>query len=379
MLLDKAEKLISQEQYQKALPIYQCVVHEMVPVLQEADDSNGAIGDTIERGFEGLSVCARTSAGESYRQEMFDYLFDEFDDKRYEGWSDWKWDFLEMAAEMVSTPQEQKRLFEKTDQFLKERSKGDDWFRYDEEKVLNIKLTVVRRCGSPEEADGFLNKNLNHPSMRRQAIEFAFERKNYERVKILAEDGIALDKQGNLRGLISGWTDWLLKAAQARRNPAEIKQYALALFLDSGRDDYYKCYKKCFSGQEWGQEAQRVIGILKKSRDHRGNASLPQVYIWEQRWQDLFDVVHQNSSAHMLSAYGGHLSSHFPKELVEVYEKVIVSELAPLVGRSHYQDLCRFLRQMKKLDTQGRVKTLIEELSVKYANRPAMLEEMKRI
>ena len=47
MLLDKAEKLISQEQYQKALPIYQCVVHEMVPVLQEADDSNGAIGDTI--------------------------------------------------------------------------------------------------------------------------------------------------------------------------------------------------------------------------------------------------------------------------------------------------------------------------------------------
>ena len=48
---------------------------------------------------------------------MFDYLFDEFDDKRYEGWSDWKWDFLEMAAEMVSTPQEQKRLFEKTDQF----------------------------------------------------------------------------------------------------------------------------------------------------------------------------------------------------------------------------------------------------------------------
>ena len=379
MLLDKADKLISSEEYRKALPVYQAVVHEMVPVLQDADDSMGNIGDVIERALNGLSVCVRASVGQAHRKDVLDYLFEEFEDKRYEDWSDWKWSFLEMAAEIVEADQEQKKLLEIADKYLRKRDKGDGFWRSDEETVLKIKQTVIRRCGSPEESTDFIKKNLRYPFIRQQALEEAFKKKDYDQVKVLAEDGIALDGKGNFRGLVNDWTQWLLKAAQTTHNVVDVKKHAVALFLDSGRDDYYKCYKKCFSAQEWEQEASRIIDVIKKSSSYRNEGLLPQVYIWEERWQDLLDMVHQKSSSHMLDAYGAQLSPHFPKELVEIYVKVITNELAPLLGRKNYQNLCRFLRRMKKLDTQGRVKTLIEELSVKYANRPAMLEEMQRV
>ena len=65
--------------------------------------------------------------------------------------------------------------------------------------------------------------------------------------------------------------------------------------------------------------------------------------------------------------------------MTEIYEKVIVEELAPLVGRGSYQRLCQFLRQMKKLDAEQRVKALVEKLRVLYKNRLAMLEELQEV
>ena len=59
--------------------------------------------------------------------------------------------------------------------------------------------------------------------------------------------------------------------------------------------------------------------------------------------------------------------------------KVIAEELAPLVGRGSYKRLCQFLRQMKKLGAEVRVKTLVEKLCVQYKNRPAMLEELQEV
>jgi hypothetical protein len=62
-----------------------------------------------------------------------------------------------------------------------------------------------------------------------------------------------------------------------------------------------------------------------------------------------------------------------------MYEKVITEELAPETGRSNYKRVCQFLRRMKKVDAHERVKTLIVELSFKYRNRPAFLEEMRGV
>lgn len=379
MALNKAEEFISRSDAKKALPIYQCILEEMVPLLQNADDSNGEIGSVIEKAFEGLSICARLAKGE-LRKKLLDYFFDEFEHKRYEGWSDWKWNFLEMAAQMAAVPDEQERLFKKLDQSIKAGDKSkDDWSeRYDIETVLGIKLTVLERLGTNKEAEDFLQAHVRYPVMRQRAIEKAFERKDFVLVKKLSQEGEALSKEQNLPGLVNTWRVWMLRASEAERNIPEIKRHTLSLFLDTGDFDYYKRYKKCFSADEWMKEVERVINLAGKSRGYCQD-TIAQIFIQEQRWGDLLAYAQKNVMSYTLESYEKYLTPRFQQEVAVMYEKVIVEELAPETGRSNYQRACQFLRRMKKAGAHERVKALIEELSVKYKNRPAFLEEMRRV
>src|SRR3989338_6304096 len=58
MVLDKAQEFLVKQRPDRALPICQCVLEEMLPLLQEADDSNGSIGYVIGGAFQVLSGCA---------------------------------------------------------------------------------------------------------------------------------------------------------------------------------------------------------------------------------------------------------------------------------------------------------------------------------
>jgi len=379
MAIDKAKEFISRSNAKRALPIYQCVLEEMVPLLQNADDSNGEIGSAIEQAFEGLSICARLAKGE-LRKKLFDYFFEEFEHKRYDGWSDWKWNFLEMAAQMAADSNEQERLFKKLDQSIKTVGKSkDDWSaRYDIETVLRIKLTLLERLGADKEVEDFLQAHIRYPAIRQRAIEKAFEHKDFVLVKKLSQEGERSSKEQNLPGMVNTWRAWMLKASEAERNIPEIKKYTLPLFLDTGDFDYYKRYKRCFSDSEWKEEVERVINLSGEAKGYCQDTTA-QIFIQEQRWRDLLTYAQKNLSSYILEFHGKYLTPRFPQEMAVMYEKVITEELAPEAGRSNYKRVCQFLRRMKKVDAHERVKALVEELSYKYKNRPAFLEEMKRV
>jgi hypothetical protein len=161
MALDAAQGFLGKQQPDWALPIYQCVLEEMVPLLQVADDSNGAIGDVIGQTFEGLSQCAQQASHADFRKELFGYLLKECGHKRYEGWSDWQWEFLAIMGNAVRTPQEREELFFRIDEVEGMHGHQDDRFRYDQERAAVIKMAVIERLGSNEDVEDFLNQHLD--------------------------------------------------------------------------------------------------------------------------------------------------------------------------------------------------------------------------
>ena len=166
----------------------------------------------------------------------------------------------------------------------------------------------------------------------------------------LALDGLAQDKACEFPGLISRSEQHLLDIAGAQKDYPEIKKFSLRLFLNNNDFTFYDCDKRCFTVKEWLQEAQKIIDIIRHSKDVRNYAfALPQIYIREDRWQDLIDFVRKSNSPGALTDFTKHLASRFPEELAKVYEKVIVEKLAPPMGRGNYQYVCKFLRRLKKL------------------------------
>lgn len=383
MVLDKAREFLEKQQQARALPICQCVLEEMVPLLQEADDFNGSIGDVIGWAFQGLSECARQTKDAKdagFHKELLGYLLKECGHKRYEGWSDWRWEFLDIAGEIIQTSQEQEKLFNRIDEVEDKYSYKGDWSRYDHERATIIKMAVIERLGTKEDAEAFLGQNLDCTPLRERAIEQALKCKDYLLAKKLALDGLTQDKARGLPGLISKWEQHLLDIAEAQKDHPEIKKYALRLFLDSNDFTFYGRYKRCFTNKEWPQEARSIIERIRNSKDGRNYAlALPQIYVREKYWQDLMDYVRESSSPGTLESFTKYLSPHFSEDLAEVYERVIIENLAPQMGRGNYQYLCRFLRRFQKIGHKERVAKLVKDLSEKYRNRPAMLEELSRV
>ncbi|MDP2946365.1 MAG: hypothetical protein Q8N61_02855, partial [bacterium] len=255
-----------------------------------------------------------------------------------------------------------------------------DWSRFDYERATVIKLKVVERLGTKEDAEAFLNQHLDCTPLREHAIERALKCKDYMSAKKLAFDGLKPDNSRGLPGIISKWTEYLLNIAEAQKDYPEVKKYALQLFLDRNDFTFYDRYKKCFTAKEWPQEAQKIIDIIGCSKDGRNHIlALPQIYIREDRWPDLMDFVQENNSSWALENFAKYLAKHFPDKLADAYEKVIVEKLAPVMGRGNYQYLCEFLMRLQKLGDKDRVERLVAELSAKYSNRPAMLEELRRV
>ena len=380
MVLDKAREFLTKQQSAGALTICQCVLEEMVPLLQEADDSNGSIGDVIGQAFEGLYGCAQQAKDAGFRKELLGYLLKECGHNRYKGWNNWRWELLTIAGKVVQSLQEKEKLFNRIDEVQEKYSYNFDWSRYDYECGAVIKMAVIERLGSEKDVEKFLNQHLDCTPLREHAIERAFKGKDYVLAKKLALDGFVQDKARGLPGLISKWERHLLDIAEAQKDIPEVKKYALKLFLGSNDFTFYDHYKKCFTNKEWPQEAQKIIDRIRDSKDGRNYVlAMPQIYIREEHWQDLMDFVRKNSSPGVLEKFTKHLASRFPDELARVYEKVIVEKLAPPMGRSNYQYLCRFLRRFQKLGNKDRVRQLVAELSEKYRNRPAMLEELSRV
>jgi hypothetical protein len=333
IVLDTAQGFLKKRQPARALPIYQCVLEEMVPLLQIADDSNGTIGDVIGQAFQGLSECAQQANTTGFRKDLFGYLLKECGHKRYEGWSDWRWEFLAIAGNVVQTSQEREELFCRIEEVERTHGHQDDWFRYDHERAVVIKLAVIERLGSNEEVEDFLKQHLDCTPLRERAIKRALKRKNYESAKKLAFDGLAQDQTRGLPGLINLWARHLLDIAETQKDAPAVKKYALQLFLESNDFGFYDSYRRCFTTAEWRQETQKIIDLIRRSKDGRSYAlALPQIYIREGCWSDLMEYVQESNSSWALEQFTKHLMNRFPDQLADVYEKVIVEKLAPPWG-----------------------------------------------
>ena len=374
-LLNKAVKLVESGNPEQAIPIFQAVIEKLVPALQFADDSNGDIGGAIDWAFDEFYKCIEKIQDPIMRKDLFDYYLTEANRKQYEGW-DWKWDFLRMASALISSGEQEKELFAKLDKISQAGQSSEFFDRYNQEQAAKIKLEVIRKRGRENDINRFINDNLHHTSIRRLAIEQAFSNKDFSRVIELAKQGIEQDTERQYPGLVNEWLDWLLKVAEKEENVEGIREYARLLFSETGDFGYYEKLKKTYSKSNWPDQVEKLLRHLQHIAPF---STLAEISIREKEWQKLLDLVRESTSFETLETYHKYLAPHFPKELVEIYEKTSKELLAQSMGRAAYQDVGQMLRRMKKLGASDRVRQLIKEFSEQYKKRRALLEELERV
>ncbi len=370
-LLESAQKQINNRNYISAVFICTAVMEQMTEALQYSDDSNGDIGGSIDTAYEMLYTIAQEQLSEEIRKLIIEYCFTSFDKQIYSGW-DWHIGVLRLAALLLKTEDETERIFAQI-----EKAQRSD---YEKEEAQSIKYDILLKTKGENAAEKYLEQNITNSNLRREAIQKALKKKNYDKAISLAKDGVNYDLKDK-PGLAKEWYDWLLKIAQAQNDSEKIIEYARLLFIDNFRNeqDYYQILKQYVKTEKWTAFVEAVIQDITTKKRWLDAGLIASIFIKEEWWDRLLELVKKSPGLNTIDHYEKYLSKHYANEIVELYANGVLKYMKNSMGRDHYQNACRYIRKIIKLGARDKANEIISYLKTEYPKRKALMEELDKV
>jgi len=382
-LVAKARRLLKQKRFSHAFQIFQALLEEVYVAVEMVDDSDGNFNlviDNIWGGFE--FIVEATSNESSLAHKMFTYFLGEADKQRYNGWL-LEYDFCRLASSLVRNKSDIKKLFEKLEKLESRISDDDDslaWRARDLEKGIEIKVNTYRLLKDDKSAEDLIEKNMHHPVIRMGVIQKLLAKQDLTHAKKLAHEGLELSDATKFFGVSRDYEDLLLSIAEKENDIERIRYYFQKFFCEKQNFHYYDLLKKTFSKKEWPPKLTELLQILAKDRQ-----TILDIYLKENK-RDLFlkDIIKQcqegpEKSLYLLDRYHKYMTIHFCKTLLDLYGTTLKKLLPNMIGRPRYQELCRYLRRMKKIGGTNEVNDIVMYCQTEYRHRPALQDELSRI
>jgi hypothetical protein len=379
-MAEEAMTDLAKGQFQKSMFIALAIIEEMSDLINDADDSDGQIGGSIEEAFAVLDTITDSELSKIQHDELFNHLITLFEKDSLRSW-DWHFETIALAIKLLKTDKEKERI-KSALSTIKPNGKSWDW---DYRKAQELMLALIKKTENSETAERFIEKNLSsNPEFRVELIEKALKAKDYLKVETLAYEGIAQDEKDS-PGLADDWRNYLLTLYQQIGDTPNTIKFARYFLVHShgGRyhplKHYYDLLKSLTPKDQWSDYLENLImGIKSKSR-WNDYERISQLYIWEAQWDKLFELLRQNTSFERISGAEQYLSGLYPKELATLYKDLILTFLERNMGRPHYQTACRYIRRMIKLGAKPMADSLIQDLKKLYPSRRALIEELNNM
>jgi uncharacterized Zn finger protein len=374
-MLNRARKFLRQGKSTGAIPIAQAILETVIPVIEYADDSMGALGECIDSACQILEKAA-TDLEDTARHELFDYCLSKAPVDPFIEW-DWGWFLAQLAADLIATQEERIRLFEMLDQMATHHgtSYDDHSFsssRFDHERAALIKLAVIQREDGEEAALVFIKKHVNHHPFRQRLIKHYMESDDLEEVKRLCQEWLENYSQ-EAPGLREEYLGTLLNIAQMEENRFETIRLARELFLHTTKFGYYDLLKQMTHEEEWPGFVEDLINDVEDRS--RGKYVQAEIYVREGMWQRLLKVSLQVGE-HFIDIYRQHLESRFPDEIFDAYKQILYQKLSRTSSRAVYAEAAEYLSRMDKIGYSMEAREIKRDLIHKYNRRKAMIEEL---
>jgi uncharacterized Zn finger protein len=370
-LLDAAKKQLDKRNYKSVFHIATAVLEQMVEANSFSDDSNGEIGQCAYDAFDLLRSIANEGASEETRGPILEYCLTSFENRLYSD-RDWHIDVLQLASILIKTPEETERIRK-----LIANARCSD---YEREETQTILYNILLKNKGEDAAHAYLEQHITNSNLRKIAIENELAKKNYEKAAVLAQNGVKYD-QKDRPGLATKWYDWLLKIALAQNDTEKTIVYARMLFIDNFRNeqDYYKILKQSIAPEKWGAYVEGIIQEIITKKDWRSKSLLANIFINEQWWHRLLELVKKSPELETIEHYEKYLSKDYPNEVVELYTNGIFQYMEHNMGRNHYQNACRYIRKIIKIGAKDKANEIILVLRALYPQRRALLEELGKV
>lgn len=339
----------------------------------DMDDSDGGTGMLADRIYQlWLELLAKVSAEE--KKQMFDWFTSHLDGSVI----DYLEEYIEqiLMGEFDEKEYEQAKLDFIEDMIARSECKDSDWSRdYAVGKwaVRYLELLKEKKT-SDEQIKEICKKYWNNSTVRRYYIDICMKNKEYDHVLQVLDECILLDKQ--YRGLISEYSEkkkeiYLLQGNKS----AYIEQlWQLVLEHEAGDLDLYRELKKQYSVDEWLIKREEIFKKLP------AYAHVERLYKEEKLYDRLLTYVLNSPGLYALQEYEKVLKKGYPEQILGKYKDEVNKMAMHTSDRKHYAHLVSLLRRMQQM--KGGVKLveqIVSEWKLKYKNRPAMMDELRKL
>jgi len=167
------------------------------------------------------------------------------------------------------------------------------------------------------------------------------------------------------------------------RNPEKYRENLKNIFFEEEDWQYYRRLKE-ISGSDWSKILKEIIEHFSSTGngeiDDADRSTLVEIYLREKMYDDALKEVLRSNSLEMLGQYYKQLSAKYPSEYFYAYKRLIMPFVDSRIGRDHYRDVVRELRQMKRINGfESEFNEVTRFIKEKHAKKPAFQDELNKL
>lgn len=371
MLDEDVRRMIDNDNYLSAFEVMNHIFVLIGDVdMDDSDGGTGMLGDRIYQLW--LELLDKVSPEE--KKKMFEWFTAHLDGSVI--------DYLEEYIEQIIMEEFEEKEYEQVKlDFIEERiarseHKDSDWSRdYEVSKWAVRYLELLqKKKASNEQIKEVCKKYWTNSSVRRYYINICMKKKEYDHVLQVLDECILLDKQ--YRGFIIEYNKkkkeiYLL---QGNRSAYIEQLWKLVLEYEAGNLDLYRELKKQYTADEWFVKREEIFKKLP------AYAHVEQLYKEEKLYDRLLIYVLNSPGLYALQEYEKVLKKEYPEQILNKYKNEVNKMAVRTSDRKNYAYLVSLLRKMKQIKGGSKlVEQIVDDWKVKYKNRPAMMEELRKL
>ena len=339
----------------------------------DMDDSGGGTGMLADRIYQlWLELLVKVSAEE--KKQMYDWFTSHLDGSVI--------DYLEEYIEQIIMDEFEEKEYEQRkigfieEMIAKSECKGSDWSRdYAVGKWAVRYLELLKeKKATDEQIEEICKKYWNNSTVRRYYINICMKRKEYDHVLQILDECILLDKQ--YKGLVSEYSEKKKKIylLQGNRNAYVEQLWQLVLEHEAGNLEFYRELKMQYTEDEWIVKREE---IFKKIPAY---AHVERLYKEEKLYDRLLAYVMNSPGLYALQEYERVLEKEYPEQILLKYKDEVNKMAMYTSDRKRYAYLVSILQKMQNVKGGVElVERIVAEWKVKYKNRPAMMDELRKL
>lgn len=339
----------------------------------DMDDSDGGTGMLADRIYQ-LWLELLVKVGSEEKRKMFDWFTSHLDGSVI--------DYLEEYIEQIIMGEFEEKEYEQAkldfieDMIVRSEHKDSDWSRdYGVGKWAVRYLELMKgKSASDEQIKEVCKRYWNNSSVRRYYVDICMKKKEYDHVLQILDECILLDKQ--YRGLISEYSEkkkeiYLL---QGNRSAYIEQLWKLVLEHEAGNLELYRELKKQYTADEWLVKREEIFKKLP------AYAHVERLYKEEKLYDRLLVYVLNSPGLYALQEYEKVLKKEYPEQILNKYKDEVSKMALHTSDRKNYANLVSLLRKMQQMKGGSKlVEQIVAEWKIKYKNRPAMMDELRKL